>query len=50
MVKKFTREALLASPRYKKYQPDFLRAILKKPEYTLTEADKIVKAYFEKKE
>lgn len=46
--KKFTREALLVSPRYKKYQQDFLGVVLSKPEYTLAEADKAVKAFFEK--
>ena len=42
--KKFTREALLVSPRYKKYQQDFLAVVLSKSEYTLAEADKAVKA------
>ena len=46
--KKFTREALLVAPRYKKYQQDFLGVVLSKPEYTLAEADKAVKAFFEK--
>lgn len=46
--KKFTREALLVSPRYKKYQQDFLAVVLSKSEYTLAEADKAVKAFFEK--
>lgn len=44
--KKFTREALLQSPRYKTYQQDFLAAVLHKPEYTIAEADKAVKAFF----
>lgn len=48
MAKKYTREALLKSKRYSKYQRDFLAAVLRKPEYTLTEADKAVKAFFEK--
>lgn len=48
-AKKYTREALLASPRYKKYQKDFLSAVLKKPAYTLAEADKAVKSYFGKR-
>lgn len=46
--KKFAREALLQSPRYKTYQQDFLAAVLHKPEYTIAEADKAVKAFFEK--
>ena len=41
--KKFTREALLVSPRYKKYQQDFLAVVLSKSEYTLAEADKAVR-------
>ena len=48
--KKYTREALLKSKRFSKYQPDFLGIILKKPEYTLAEATRVVKAFFEKKE
>lgn len=48
--KKYTREALLKSKRFSKYQPDFLGVILKKPEYTMSEATRVVKAFFEKKE
>lgn len=46
-AKKFTREALLAAPEFQKYQRDFLSAVLNKPEYTLAEARKTVKAFFE---
>lgn len=46
--KKFAREALLKSKRYARYQKDFLAAVLAKPEYTLTEADKAVSAFFGK--
>lgn len=42
----YTREALLKSKRYQKFQKDFLAAVLCKPEYTLAEADKAVKAFF----
>lgn len=47
-TKKYTREALLRSKRYSGYQKDFLAAVLKEPEYTLTEADKAVKEFFGK--
>lgn len=46
--KKYAREALLKSKRYAGYQKDFLAAVLKKPEYTLAEADKAVSAFFGK--
>lgn len=45
---KYRREVLLKDPRFAKYQPDFLRVILYKPYYTLAEAQKAVKAVFEK--
>lgn len=45
---KFRREVLWKDPRFAKYQPDFLRVVLNKPYYTLAEAQKIVKAFFEK--
>ena len=47
-AKKYTREALLQDPRFAKYQKDFLGVILSKPEYTMAEAVKTVKAFFEK--
>lgn len=47
-VKTYTREALLRSKRYAGYQKDFLAAVLCKPEYTLADADKAVKAFFGK--
>lgn len=47
-MKKFKREALWKSPRFARYQQDFLRVVLCKPEYTLAEAAKAVKAFFEK--
>ena len=46
MVKKFTREALIKSEYFSKYQKDFLSAILEKEEYTMAEATKVVKAFF----
>ena len=45
---KYQREAILASPEFEKYQPDFLSAVLSKDEYTMTEARAAVKAFFEK--
>ena len=48
--KKYTREALLKSKRFSSYQRDFLGVILSKPEYTLAEATKVVKAFFNAKE
>lgn len=48
--KKYTREALLKSKRFSCYQRDFLGVILSKPEYTLAEATKVVKAFFNAKE
>lgn len=47
-AKKYTRDALLRDPEFQKYQRDFLAAVLNKPEYTLAEARKAVKAFFEK--
>lgn len=47
-AKRFTREAVLRSPRFAKYQKDFLRAVLKKETYTMAEAARAVKAFFEK--
>lgn len=47
-TKKFTRESLLKSKRFSGYQKDFLAAVLTKPAYTLAEAEKAVKAFFEK--
>lgn len=49
-TKKYTREALLKSKRFSQYQKDFLSVILNKPEYTLAEATKQAKAFFEKGE
>ena len=46
--KKYTRESLLESEKFSDVQPDFLRVLLTKPEYTISEAQKIVKDYFEK--
>lgn len=47
-AKKFTREALLMAPELQKYQRDFLAVVLCNDEYTLAEARKAVKAFFEK--
>ncbi len=48
--KEYTREAILASSKFKGYQEDFLRAILTEPYYTITAATNAVVAYFMKKE
>lgn len=48
MAKKYTREAIMKDPRFTGFQKDFLAAVLKKPEYTLAEAEKAVKAFFGK--
>ena len=47
---KYTREVLLKSKEFAKYQPDFLKAILPKEEYTLAEARRIVKNFCEEME
>ena len=47
-AKKFTRAALLAHPEFRKYQKDFLAAVLREENYTLAAARKIVKEFFEK--
>ena len=47
-AKKYKREALLVAPEFQKYQRDFLAAVLSEPEYTMAEACKVVKAFFEK--
>ncbi len=46
--KKYKREALLKSKIFKGYQKDFLAILLNKPEYTLSEAKKIVTDFFKK--
>lgn len=46
--KKYAREELLKSKRYAAYQRDFLAAVLNKPQYTISEADKAVSDFFEK--
>lgn len=48
MGKKYRREALLQNRRFAKYQKDFLSVVLRKEEYTMAEAEKAVKAFFEK--
>ena len=47
-AKKYTREALIQAPVFSKYQRDFLGGVLSKSEYTIAEAEKAVKAFFEK--
>lgn len=47
MAKKYTREALLKDRRFAGYQQDFLAAVLDRPEYTIAEAERTVKAFFE---
>ena len=44
---KYKTEVLLKAKEFAKYQPDFLRALLKKDEYTLQEARTIVNKFFE---
>lgn len=44
----YTREALLKSERFAAYQKDFLGAVLKKPAYTLDEAERAVRGFFGK--
>lgn len=43
---KFSRESLLASRRYETCQRDFLAAVLTEPEYTLRQADRVVREFF----
>lgn len=47
---KYKREVLLKAKEFGKFQPDFLKAILPKEEYTLAEARRIVKKFFDEKE
>jgi hypothetical protein len=47
-TKKYTREAILKDKRFSIYQRDFLEVVLNKPYYTLPEAIRVVKAFFEK--
>lgn len=47
-AKKFKRGVILRDPRFKKYQKDFLGVVLRKPEYTIAEAEKAAKAFFKK--
>lgn len=49
-AKKFKREVLLKDPRFSQYQKDFLGVVLSKPDYTIAEAVKAVKAFFKDKE
>lgn len=49
MAVKYTRESILKSKEFAKYQKDFLAALLTKKEYTLAEARKIAAAFFEEK-
>ncbi len=45
--KAFSREALIAHFS-RTYQQDFLRAILTDEQYTMAQAEKVVKGFFEK--
>ena len=45
-AKKYRREILLRDPRFAQYQQDFLGVVLHKPEYTIAEAERAVKAFF----
>lgn len=44
--KKYTREALMRDARFSSIQRDFLRIILKKPFYTIAEAEEAVSKFF----
>ena len=44
----FRREDLIRSKRFSQYHPDILRALLPKEQYTMDEAEGIVKKYFSK--
>ena len=46
---KYKREVLLKDKRFQCYQQDFLAVVLNKDEYTLTEAEKVVREFFERK-
>ncbi len=46
---RYTREALISSKLFSIYQQDFLRAILTKETYTIAEARKALKKYYESK-
>lgn len=48
--KKYTREAILSSDEFKKYQKDFLAALLTKKTYTIPEALKIAEGFFKEEE
>lgn len=45
-VKKYTREAILASEQFACYQKDFLAALLTKETYSIAEAKKIASDFF----
>lgn len=45
-AKKYAREVILALTEFKGYQEDFLKVILDKPCYSLSEARKIVSEFF----
>ncbi len=45
---KYTVEAIVKSKRFSGYQPDFVKAILKDGEYTISEAEKKIQKYFER--
>lgn len=47
---KYKTKALLKSKGFATYQPDFARALLPDPEYTVEEAKKILNQFFDKKE
>ena len=42
----YRREVLLKDPRFARYQPDFLAAVLNKPYYTLAEVQAAVKDFW----
>lgn len=46
---KYTRETLIKSKYFANYNRFFLEAVLREPEYTLRQADKIVKKFMDTK-
>ena len=44
--KKYTRDELLKSKRFSYVQPGFLKALLTKKEYTIKEADQVIRKFY----
>lgn len=45
---RYTRQALLRSPEFARYQQDFLSAVLSSPSYTVAEAKQALRKFFGK--